>query len=206
MDAGRIIIFTAVPMETRAVQRALAGMNGMQVYPIGIRAKRMPSEPLAKNATALVMAGLAGALDPSLKVGDVIVEDRDNLLPTDVPFRRGMIHCAEWIITTPEQKAELFARTGAAAVDMESQIVRNYAEQMGLPFISVRAISDTAAETLDPAVMGLVDEMGRIKPLALATTLLRRPGLIPYLNRLGNNSQLAANQLGLAVRAIVDSI
>lgn len=195
-------------METRAVQRALrtANRGQVEIHTIGIRAARIPSGLLSKGTTAILMAGLAGALDPSLKVGDVIVDDCANLLPATIPFRRGTIHTANQIVATPAQKAELFARTGAAAVDMESDAARQYAQASGVPLIAVRAISDTADETLDPAVIGLVDELGRVKPAMLTATLLRRPGLIPYLNRLGKNSRFAANQLGLTVRAIVDSL
>ena len=69
-------------------------------------------------------------------------------------------------------------------------------------------ISPTLASAwvLDARVMRLVDEVGRVRPVALGKTLLRRPGLIPYLNRLGTNSKFAVEQLGIVVRTIVDSL
>ncbi len=75
-------------------------------------------------------------------------------------FGGGRICSSDKIVSTPTEKAELFRQTGALAVDMESDRVRKWAGENGIPFIGIRAISDTADEALDPAVVGLVDEMG----------------------------------------------
>jgi adenosylhomocysteine nucleosidase len=148
------------------------------------------------------MAGLAGALDPSLNVGDVLIDDPTGIVPAAVPMRRGRIVTVNRIIATPAEKAALFERTAALAVDMETDRVRQWAARV----VNVRAISDRADEVLDPRVVGLIDELGNAKPLAIAATIVRRPALIPYLNRLGKNAKLAAERLGHAVRRIIEGI
>ncbi|MDB5173731.1 MAG: nucleoside phosphorylase [Phycisphaerales bacterium] len=149
------------------------------------------------------MAGLAGGLDPSLRVGDVVIDDCPPGLAVEVSHRPGRIHSGGAVIATTSQKATLFAQTRALAVDMETATVRAAAQRQGVPFLAIRAISDASDDVLDPAVLKLVDAFGRPRPIAIAATLVRRPGLATYLKRLGASSQLAADNLGKAVAGIV---
>jgi adenosylhomocysteine nucleosidase len=141
------------------------------------------------------MAGLAGALDPGLKIGDVVMDDATT---------RGRIYTADHLIATPAEKAALFRQTGALAVDMENAIVRRAAEAAGIPFIGIRAISDTADQAIDPAVLTIADEVGRPKPLAIAMLLIRRPGMAAKLRRLQADSHRALAALGAAVKTLIE--
>ncbi|HEX4797531.1 MAG TPA: hypothetical protein VH370_27300, partial [Humisphaera sp.] len=109
------------------------------------------------------------------------------------------IHSTNQIVATPQAKAELYSRTNALAVEMEAYVVRPWAAKSGANFVSIRAISDAASESLDPSLLRIVDDLGRARFLMLALELLRRPSLIPRLVRLANNSQKAARELGNAV-------
>ncbi|MDB5289683.1 MAG: phosphorylase [Phycisphaerales bacterium] len=208
---------TAVEIEAKAVARALglvcprpkrpaqadrAGAT-LELHLIGIAAERLPSNLRSDESAIIIMAGLAGGLDPSLRVGDVVIDDCPPGLLPDVAHRRGGIQTANHIIATTTEKAELFAQTGALAVDMETRIVRRSAERAGAQFIAIRAISDAFDEALDPTILKLVDGFGRPRPTAIATTLLCRPALIAPLRRLGAASHLAAENLGAAVESIV---
>jgi hypothetical protein len=73
-----------------------------------------------------------------------------------------------------------------------------------VPFYGIRAISDTAAEAVDPAVLQFVDEVGAIRPAALAKGLLRNPSLLPTLNRLRINSAFAGRALAVAVKTFLE--
>jgi adenosylhomocysteine nucleosidase len=208
LDHPKIIIFTALQIETKAVKRALSDKTGQctQIHTIGILARHIPLDFEKGEAIAVIMAGLTGALDPALAIGDVVIDDPQLRLPPSLALRRGPILTTDRIIGTPTEKAELFRQSGALAVDMEGEKVRQFATGLGIPYVGVRAISDTAGEALDPAVVGFVDDFGRVKPMSLASGVLRQPGLIPYLNRLGKNSRFAAERLGLAVRQIVECL
>jgi adenosylhomocysteine nucleosidase len=213
----RIIILTAVEIEAKAVARALglvcprpnkpskADRTGhiLELHLIGIGASHSQLLLRKDNAAIIMMAGLAGGLDPSLRVGDVVIDDCPTGLLPDVAHRRGGIHTAEHLVATTTEKAALFAQTGALAVDMETRIIRALAQQEGIPFVAVRAISDAFDEALDPTILKLVDRFGRPRPAAIAATLLRRPALIAPLRRLGASSHLAAKNLGAALADIV---
>jgi adenosylhomocysteine nucleosidase len=215
----RFIILTAVQIEAKAVARALglrrpsptrptisAGPGPLiELHLIGIGTPRLPQDLGNPEDTLVIMAGLAGGLDPSLQVGDVVIDDCPPGLVPEFSHRTGHIHSSEAVIATPAQKAALFAQTRALAVDMETATARSAAGRLGIPFLAIRAISDASDDVLDPAVLKLVDAFGRPRPIAIAATLARRPGLAAYLRRLGASSRLAADNLGFAVAGIVRS-
>lgn len=214
-----ILIFTAVEIEARAIIRTLGLMQARarvphwssataQLHIIGIGSVHVPT-PLPP-ARAIILAGLAGGLDPSLGIGDIILDTAaQSLPPVDLlpAARRGPIHTAAHLVSTPGQKAELFAATGAVAVDMENSLLRaqiqSSIEHRHLPFLHIRAISDTAADTLDPLLTHLIDTRGRPKALALAAAIVRHPSLLPHLRRVGLNSTQAANALAAALQALL---
>jgi adenosylhomocysteine nucleosidase len=213
-----LIILAALDLESRAIAKSLgidrrtgqrpadsAGRNPLALYTVGIRAKHLPRGWSRRTACGVVMAGLAGALDPTLKVGEVVI---DGELAGDfhgVIFRSGKIVASDKLISTPEEKAKLFSKTGALAVDMESAAARKMALAADLPFISIRAISDTASQTLDPSTMAMVDEFGRPKISSIVLSLSRRPQLVGQLQRMGRSAALAAANLAAALKALTDS-
>jgi purine-nucleoside phosphorylase len=105
--------------------------------------------------TALISTGVAGALDPALRVGDtflpsLVIEFRTQVeyavrLPAFCPegARRGRLLTVDTVIQDADSKADLHD-SGAEAVDMEASAVAAEAEARGLPFYCVRAISDDA--------------------------------------------------------------
>jgi adenosylhomocysteine nucleosidase len=200
-----ILIFTAVRMETRAVQQALDG-SACRVHTLGIRARHLPARSELNGISTILMCGVAGGLDPSLAVGDIILDDPKETVPGTVFCRRGRIHTAAQIIAGPADKAALFHQTGALAVDMEQAIVAEYLANLDIQLIGVRAISDTATQMLDPAVVHFVNDLGDPRPIKIATTLIRRPQMIPYLLTLNKNTNIALKELGKAVKAIVDRL
>jgi adenosylhomocysteine nucleosidase len=215
----RIVILSAISVEARAIARSLglkpAGgvrstpdrwtneTDSISVTPIGIRAGGLGRVATA-SCRCIILAGYAGALDPSLRVGDVVLDDCPPMWRKGFDGREGKICSSPHIITTGRQKAELFSETGALAVDMESNTVRTWAAAAGLAFVSIRAISDAADQDLNPAILRFIDEYGGIKPFALAGGLLRKPMMLPQLLRLGAASKLAGKNLGRAVSWLVE--
>src|SRR5258706_10124404 len=101
---------------------------------VGMGAIRMPDlsgQPYA----GLIMAGLAGGLDPKLVVGDVVIDSRTTWRASRVKFDRVAFHTADEPATSPPEKADLFKRTGAAVVEMENAQVRAAAAASSSPFL-----------------------------------------------------------------------
>jgi adenosylhomocysteine nucleosidase len=206
MRPTTLLILTAVMTEARAIAKAAgvpcpkpnqpAQWNRQDLRVtlalVGISARQLPTDA----ADTVIMAGLAGALDPSLAIGDLIIDDWPEGIPLPATAKRGAIHTAQDLAATPAQKADLFAQTHAAAVDMENAAVRQWALRHGAAFGAVRAISDRADQALDPAFLTFIDQWGRPRPGRILSALVSRPSLLPALLRLGSDSKNAAGRLG----------
>lgn len=210
--ANRVQIFTALELERRAVADALARADlsrNADITLIGIRAVRLPRS-LAAGADVVLLAGLAGGLDPALRAGDVVIDCNDMAAsvlaaPEAFPIRSGRIVTSPHPVDTPAAKSNLF-RQGAIAVDMEGDAVRALAAENRAAFIHVRAISDPVDVSLDPRLLSLVDDVGRPRPWPLAGYLLQDPRRIGGLRRLGAATRLAAANLGASIVRVLRTI
>jgi hypothetical protein len=81
-----------------------------------------------------------------------------------------------------------------AAVDMESFWIGRLAQAAGVPFLVVRSVSDTLAESL-PSFDGLIDDFGRASLTSLSRYLLRHPLRVAQLARLGLQARRAEKSL-----------
>ena len=131
------------------------------------------------------------------------MDDLSDSLPPELSYRRGAMYHAEAIIETPRERAAVFDRTKALVVEMENRRVREVAKKLELGYIGIRAISDCATDTLNPTVIRLVDDVGRVKLGTLAMELVRRPALALELRKLRKTSTLAVRKLAAAVREVV---
>src|SRR5579875_86050 len=121
-------------------------------------------DALASRPDAVIVAGVAGGLDPSLRPGDIVVASevrgahRRTVLRSGAPLvaelrrlglrvRSGPMLSRETLIGGADEREEL-AETGALAVDMESaDIAAAFADQR-IPVAVVRVIVDTATVPL----------------------------------------------------------
>ena len=113
-------------MEARVIARAFSlprfthatTSNGViTVAVVGPRASRMASIARGLDAQGIIMTGLAGALSPGLKIGDVVVngELAGGKSGENGPrYHFGALHTSQAIVATPLEKQELFKKTGAA--------------------------------------------------------------------------------------------
>jgi adenosylhomocysteine nucleosidase len=147
----------------------------------------------------LVSTGFCGALDPSLRIGDIVlggasVSRRAGQGPATV---RADLVTLDRVAVTAAEKGYLRAKTGAAAVDMEAAAVGRRASEWGVPFYCIRAVSDTALEDLPLDFNRYRDGAGRFNRSRIALAALARPfRTVPGLLRLDRNCKLAAEALG----------
>lgn len=160
----------------------------------------------------LLVIGVAGALTPELGVGDVIVA-RQVLQPDGEPrepsperlaraveagIPAGTVVTTGRLAATPEAKARLAARPGVGApavVDLESAYYAQAADAAGVPWLVLRAVSDTAAESLPTYLERCRDEGGGVHRGWVVLHGLLRPWSLPALLRLGRRLRLCSETL-----------
>jgi adenosylhomocysteine nucleosidase len=169
-------------------------------------------EEAASAAECLVSFGIAGALKPGLRPGDIIVstevvdDDKrwlssDNLrsrisaLVAEIGAIEGPVLGAQVIVATKTDKRRTWRETGAIAVDLESVVVARSAAALGIPFIVLRAIADPAVRELPPAA--LVPLSGNGKPAIgqVLASLLARPRQLPTLLTVAREARQALQAL-----------
>lgn len=87
------------------------------------------------------------------------------------------IHCSPEILVRPEQKRRIWESTGAEVVEMEYTHVLAACRSHEIPLTVIRAISDTALETLPigPINAAFDSAQNQMTPLRLLRYLTRNP-------------------------------
>jgi len=164
---------------------------------------------------ALLSFGIAGALSPDLRVGDIVVSSGvvngnkatyssaenwrlrvlDALPKAQERTREGLIYGADTAISSPAGKSQLYAHTGALCVDMESHRLAMVAAETSIPFLAIRVISDDARRALPSSALGVIGKDGRPVITRVLRGLVRHPGQLPSLIALSRDMETALSQL-----------
>lgn len=163
----------------------------------------------------VVSFGIAGGLDPKLAPGDILLgttvshgewrhaadDALSAALAANLRRRNGAVgtgHIAgsDHAIIEIADKAALRALTGAAAVDMESHVVAEWAKRRGLPFSILRVVSDPAHRALPALAAHALRPDGRIDVPRVIMGLARRPRQLSALANAGRDARAAFASLG----------
>jgi adenosylhomocysteine nucleosidase len=171
---------------------------------IGAEAARRAAEAvIASYSPALIYsAGFAGALEPRLKVGDIVqprrvvnAGDGSSIDLAGVnPGRGEGVLVSFGSVASLEQKVKLRNSFAALAVDMEAAAVSRAAEARGVRFGVVKVISDEFDFNL-PSMEQFVDGNGQFLEMRFAGFAALRPWLWPQVVRLARNSNRASRVL-----------
>jgi hopanoid-associated phosphorylase len=218
-SAGRLGILTGLVSEARVLEKACRGLSPERHPLIRVCGGKPPTarrmaEELAQesNIAGLVSFGIAGALDPTLPAGALVLPDsvRDAKgfdHPVDVAWRNRLAallpgatidvraYGSETVVADIAGKAALHRDAAAAIVDMESHILGKVADAAGLPFLIVRAVSDHAGRDLPPSALCGTAPDGSVRPGAVIARLMTRPQDLPGLIALGRASARAHRAL-----------
>lgn len=159
-----ILVVAAVPQELAAFQkRCPHGQVRTLITGMGHeRAYKRVSEWLKQNSCrSIVATGYAGAAQPGLKVGDILLADevmeaRSQRLfrptlrepSTSLPVRRGRLVTLERIAWMKRSKERLGSRFQALGLDLETAAVAAVAQEAGVGWMAVRVVLDPMEENL----------------------------------------------------------
>jgi adenosylhomocysteine nucleosidase len=161
----------------------------------------------------LISAGFAGALEKDLRVGHLLVAenfssprllDSPKLVLADDKTFLGKLQTVPRMIETIAERESLNKKTGAAAVDMETEILAEVCAAHDLPMLSLRAISDTASQPF-PAPAHVLFDVAKQKTdfFRLGSYLLTHPGAFARLNAFRERIAVARKALAGALDSIL---
>lgn len=148
------------------------------------------------NVDRILSIGFCGALDPALRIGDIVVSGE---VPKTLgaSFVQGGVVSVDRVAYTAREKCDLRAATGAAVVEMESAAVAQKAREWDVPFGCVRVVSDLAGDDLPLDFNRYRDADGRFERTRIALAALGRPfTVLPRLVRMDRDCRRAAERLG----------
>jgi adenosylhomocysteine nucleosidase len=207
--------------------RGLLALSGMGQAAAREAAARLVAQ---FHPDLLISLGFGGALNPGLQPGDLVLGESFGrydpetqvfalvtpapeaprplpelvgvLAGAGVPVYLGSLISTPWIIHKAGQGGGL-RHLPAPVLDLESAALAELARAAGLPFLGIRAITDTAAEEipdflapakLEPGPVGVLDALG---------WLAADPRRLPDLLRLWRRSRLAADRLAAALPTLL---
>ncbi|MBT5257396.1 MAG: hypothetical protein HOL75_00615 [Nitrospina sp.] len=186
---------------------------------------------LSTTYPSLVLSiGYAGGLDLKLKVGDLVIADKiveidqANSFAKSFPVNsqqedlfkmltsqkklmiyQGTLLTANQVISGSSAKQELGSSHKALAVDMETSSLIAHCIEKNIPFVSLRAISDTMEQSLINT-NSFVDSEGKISKVKAGWYAATHPNVIKNLISLRSQSQKATanltESLGVFLRAL----
>ena len=205
------LICFALKEEAALFRKIAADKPGVAIIVTGVgrkNAEKSLREFLATQAPELVLTcGFAGGLNPDLKLGDVVfeVQSPESKVQSQLiaaGAKPAKFSCADRIATTVAEKKKLRDETGADAVEMESWAIYTVCRERGIPYATVRVISDTASEDLPLDFNQLAKSDMHLHYGKLALALLLSPGKIGALLKLQKKTRFAAEQLAKVLSKI----
>ena len=179
--------------------------------------------------SGLLMLGVAGAVQPGLKSGDLVLSSRyyregfdvqPEFLEPDPRLWQFALAAADnsnlpviyadsltvgGLVTTAEAKQDIHRRYPAGMVNMEDYWVARAARDAGIPFIAVRVVLDTAQQSL-PSYLCRIAGSPRAAVAGVAAMPWRWPALLGLWRRFhlaqGALTDFAMNFLAQASRDV----
>ena len=169
---------------------------------------------------AIIMTGFCGATDPELNTGDLhiagtfIYGEEAACLPSDLRFQSTLLSvatscelatCAEPSATIDHvadaaEKAALRDSLGVASVNMEDYWAAGAAARAGIPFVSLRAVLDTARESLPPFLSD-----GNKSSRRIVWDVVMKPARTAGTVRLARQAHLARRNLARCIFQAISS-
>ena len=161
----------------------------------------------------LISAGFAGALKKELRIGNLLIAENysspqllgsPQLDLADDGIFLGKLLTVSGVIESNAEREQLATKTGAAAVDMETEFIAKACADHQLSMLSLRAISDTPTEPF-PAPAHVLFDLEKQKPdfARLGFYLMTHPGAFARLNAFRERVAVARKALARTLETIL---
>jgi adenosylhomocysteine nucleosidase len=177
----------------------------------------------------LISFGIAGAVEPDLEIGDVVAAETFCRLDQGVPGP--FLPLDPWPDAAREAAVQVLAGRGARLfhgtsvttggpqameyrrgemlhpiLEMETAGIAQVAAEKGIPFLSLRAISDGPRAPIPFNLGEVLDENANLHVAGFLKAIARRPGIVLQFGRLRRNSRIAAENAAVALVAAVSQL
>jgi nucleoside phosphorylase len=187
--------------------RVYSGMLGAQsvlaaATGIGTQAATDATEQLLRltGVDHVVVVGVAGGVEPDIRIGDVVVPEVVVMASTGTEYRpaplgevtlRGRLLTTAVLATGPEVLARLREQQ-VTAVDMETASVAAVCQREGVPWTAFRAISDRLVDNIvDDSFTGLANADGTPRVGPMLRYVIKRPARIRGMVKLSRDISVA---------------
>jgi nicotinate (nicotinamide) nucleotide adenylyltransferase len=211
-DAPRhVLVLCPLAHEANGLRRALRSVPDIRIIVTGPgpHSLRRTLTPLldAPHNFLVILAGVAGGLAPIDGIPTIRTVIDADARRFDAPFPTAAQDGVTLLgldapVSTPAEKRDWHARTGASLVDTESHALARLCNDRGVAWAVVRAVSDTADESLPPQVIRWVTPAGATRPLRPLLDLAASPRLLPAVLRLAKRTSAALPGVAARVREL----
>ncbi len=232
---GQVAILFALPEEQKPFERVNPDARMFRSSSSGAGAKNSRHsaalllgkvEP-ARNSgcRALLICGFAGGLvdgltPGTLVIGDSVTDSQVRVLTADSRLlaiaesvrlpgcvaMRGTIYTDNKVLTRRVEKQGLAQNHDVIAVDMETFAAAEVAQEAGVPWLAIRAVTDGATDDMPFDFNAMTDANGNVSKGRVIASALTHPRQIPALIRLGARSSLAAKNLARFLEAYLQAL
>jgi adenosylhomocysteine nucleosidase len=179
------------------------------------KARWLARDLVKRGATRLMSFGIAGALEPGMPIGSMIIGSQtaspdgtwtcDGAWTGDLMQKFPQAHCggvwgSEYLVATAKEKLALHQKSRCIIVDMESQCVAQIAQEAKIPFAILRVVCDHSEMDVPLAVMAAIAEDGTLHAGRALWRVLRHPSQIPNIFHVMYGTGKALSVLKTAVR------
>lgn len=210
-----------------SLKRSSNGRASVTVTGVG-KAKALASISSLLNddpRPSLVLSiGFAGSLSDELSIGDLVLAKRllstdgspplwidsrlfqqaeDAILENAMPFVRRDTLTTDRLVRTITERERLAREFHAQAVSLEDYWVCSAAARARVPFVSVRAISDTTHKELPSYVEEIMLQREARQGMRVILNSLAKPGRLPQLMSLAQDAKKAQKSLGVFAKTFV---
>jgi nucleoside phosphorylase len=216
-----IAVTFALPAESSDFARRLREVQDKEIKilhtGVGAKVCRTRIQDFLQDASydLVISSGFAGAVRDDFQVGDLFLAENfsDTQLLSVVrrvlanqPLRVAKLLTSSRMIDSLAERTALAQASGAAAVDMETEVIAAECEARGVPLLSLRVISDTPRQPL-PAAPDVLFNMARQQTdfARIFFHLLRTPATIPRMIRFARQIKEARSSLSDALIALLQS-